>query len=402
MSQPDAELCLIPMNTDFLSTTEPTQILLEIPESVQKSAQENSQKLSFPKERWQNYINQLCFDTVLSWLQEETENASSVWSRLSLPSFWTFISGTAITINEKRVILIPNETIDTSELRVPQEWVDIPNWVGDYYFAIQVNPDDGLIQTWGYTTHAQLKQQGNYDYENRCYVLNAEDIVDDVSAFWVAQEQCSQEETRAEVSSLATLSLQQAENLLERLSNSDVLEPRLAIPFENWGALLAHDGWRQRLYERRQGIAEQRSILQWLQSGISEIAQQVGWQKLDLQPELEGARGTQVLEKSIAFSRRLKIENQSYELQIRPFGDPTDRIWRFQLQPMETGKLIPAGVTLRLLTEDLQPFEGNEVTAITLSQQLCLYIELAIAPNEGIVWETEPKPEGYEREILRF
>ena len=62
--------------------------------------------------------------------------------------------------------------------------------------------------------------------------------------------------------------------------------------------------------------------------------------------------------------------------------------------------LIPAGFKLRLLTEDLLPFEGNEDSANTEVEQL--YVEVTLEPGEGIVWEVEPIPEAYDREILRF
>jgi hypothetical protein len=31
-----------------------------------------------------------------------------------------------------------------------------------------------------------------------------------------------------------------------------------------------------------------------------------------------------------------------------------------------------------------------------------LYIEVALEPGEGIVWEIEPLPDNYDREILKF
>jgi Protein of unknown function (DUF1822) len=62
--------------------------------------------------------------------------------------------------------------------------------------------------------------------------------------------------------------------------------------------------------------------------------------------------------------------------------------------------MVPAGVTLRLLTEDLQGFEGNWDGADGLVEEL--FVDVAVAAGEGIVWEVEPLPEGYEREILRF
>jgi hypothetical protein len=63
--------------------------------------------------------------------------------------------------------------------------------------------------------------------------------------------------------------------------------------------------------------------------------------------------------------------------------------------------MIPSGFKLRLLTEDLQSFVGNELEAKTPVDQLCL--EVALGHNsEGLVWETEPNPEDFDYEILFF
>ncbi|MEL6352707.1 MAG: DUF1822 family protein, partial [Cyanobacteria bacterium J06627_28] len=72
--------------------------------------------------------------------------------------------------------------------------------------------------------------------------------------------------------------------------------------------------------------------------------------------------------------------------------------WRFTLQKL-TG-LIPAGVTLSLLTEALQPFENNAATSNEPTESL--YVDVALAPDEAIVWAVTPTPEQYEAEILRF
>ena len=44
--------------------------------------------------------------------------------------------------------------------------------------------------------------------------------------------------------------------------------------------------------------------------------------------------------------------------------------------------------------------KNKEAEPTTAVEQL--YIEVAIAPGEGLVWEIEPIPDNYEREILRF
>jgi len=386
-----------------------TQIWLELSAEQQNQAWEKSQSFSLPSSRWNAYLNQLCLSAVLPWLQEEYVPKAKVWpNHTTLPSFWEVVNGTAIVADNTRFVLIPSEAIDHRELRVPQEWVDIPSWVGDYYLAVQVNPDDRSVVIWGYTTHEQLKEKGSYDVgdtpdgtlREHTYSVAKDDLILDINVLWVARQLCPEETTRTEVSNLAILPQVQAENLLQRLGNPAIIEPRLAVPFELWAALLEHGGRRQQLYSRRIGLPEQQSILDWLRSGVSEIAQEIGWRRIELQPGFAGARGVELTDDEAILSRQLQIAGQQYELQVFPLNNLEPQTWRFKLQNSALGGIIPGGFKLRLLTEDLQPFEGNEDVALT-AQEL-LYIDVSLASGEGLVWEIEPFPENYDREILRF
>lgn len=96
----------------------------------------------------------------MPWLQEDlAPQAKPLPSTTALPSFWEFVSGTAISIDGTRFVLVPSQAMDLGEMRVAQEWVDIPSFVGDYYLAVQVEPDDGYVRIWGYCTHEQIKTQ---------------------------------------------------------------------------------------------------------------------------------------------------------------------------------------------------------------------------------------------------
>jgi hypothetical protein len=379
------------------------QVCLEIPQTAQDEAWRQSQSFSSSSSRWNAYLNQICLNAILPWLQEEYSPQAAAWPNAAvLPSFWEVVNGTAIALDAAVFTLIPIETIDLNELRVPQEWVDIPGWAADYYLAAQVNPDDRWVRIAGYCTHQQLKAEGSYDTSDRTYYLDEDNLTKDLNVLWVARQLCPDEPTKSAISPLPALPLAQAENLLQRLGNSDVVTPRLAVPFELWGALLEHGAWRQRLYQRRLGLPEQWSVLQWISSGVSELTAGLGWGRLEFQSSLAGARGTEAMPALHSIlSRQLIIAGQPYELRVIPQGNPEEMIWRFELRnasSQENG--IPAGFKLRLLTEDLQPFENNEDIATTTVDQL--YVEVMLAPGEGLVWEIEPVPENYDREILRF
>lgn len=355
---------------------------------------QQSQTYSVRQDSWTAYLNQLCLTALLPWFREEAPQAT-VWVNAAvLPSFWAFVTGAALNVNGLRVVVIPTEAIDTDELRIPQEWIDLPSWAGDYYLAAQVEPDQSLVRVWGYATHHTVKTLGRFDANDRSYCLTE---LNDPGLLWLSRELCPQAVLRAEVAAPPTLSLEQANNLIDRLGNPELLTPRLSVPFQFWGALMEHGGWRQKLYQHRQGQREQESILQWLQTGISNFAQQLGWERVELQPSFAMARSMETSTPTEMLSRRLEIAGQMYELQVIPQSENT---WRFELRNTQVGGLIPGGFKLRLLTEDLQPFEGNEVVAETAIAALSL--EIVLDEREGIVWETEPISEGYDREILRF
>lgn len=343
------------------------------------------------------HLNQLALAAFLPWLQAEHSAHARVWGNAAaLPSFWEFVNGTAIEFDGSRLVLLPSEAIDTDELRVPQEWLDIPAWAADYYIGVQVNADEGWIRVWGYTTHHRLKTSGTYDAADRAYSLPADAVFSDLNVLWIARELCPDETLKAEMVPLPAMSTAQAINLLDRLGTPELALPRQAVPFPLWGALLEHAGWRQQLCDRRQGLAEQWSIAQWVQAGVSSVAQQIGWSLAE--PQL--AAGFRSLTDS-RLLRQLEIAGNVYELEVSPLPDratPTATAWRFELRN-PTGS-IPAGFTLRLLTEDLQPFENNEDSATAAVD--CLYVDVMVEPGEALVWEIDPLPTGCDREILRF
>ena len=378
-----------------------SRIYLDIDSTIQNDAWRQSQSLATSSSRWTAYLNQLCLGVLLPWLREDYEpQATPALSPPSLLSIWELVNGAPMSLGKTRLILIPTESIDLDEIRIPQEWVDIASWLGDYYLIVQVNPDDGWVRIVGFITHRRLKAQGQYDGRDRTYCLDDSNWLDDFILLWVPRQLHAKEANRTAALPLTALSLPQANQLIERLGNPSVLTPRLSVPFPLWGALLSHDGWRQRLTEKRWGLPEQRSVRQWLDSGVSNLARQVGWSQITLQPALSSIRGEEDFISNVIVVRRLAIAGQTYELRVLLAGGALENGWRFELHPPTPDGVIPAGFKLKLLTEDLHPFEGNEDTANLKVNHLFIQVELA--PGAGIVWEIDPTPDQYEQEILRF
>ncbi|KAB8332903.1 DUF1822 family protein [Scytonema tolypothrichoides VB-61278] len=231
---------------------DPREWLLEISPTIQAQSWQQSQVYNTPSSRWCAYINQICLHAFLDWISTEDFPKASVWySFPGTPAFWEFVNGTAILLEARRVVLIPSEAIDDSELEVPQEWVDIPSWAADYYLAVQVKPDGEWVRIWGYTTHKELKSLAHYDSVDRTYCIDARHLTKDLNAFSLSYQFCGEEQMKAAIAPVPQLSTQQAENLVQRLGNSSVTFSRLEVPFATWGGLLENEQWRQCLYQQR-------------------------------------------------------------------------------------------------------------------------------------------------------
>lgn len=103
-----------------------------------------------------------------------------------------------------------------------------------------------------------------------------------------------------------------------------------------------------------------------------------------------------------AFERNLTIAGQNYKLQttLRHDQDSNEIIWRFKLTNSQPDGFIPGGFKLRLLLENGKAFEGNQDFAEKTEKEL--YVDVVLDKGDRIIWETEPMPENYIREVLTF
>lgn len=347
---------------------------LEISDTICTTAWQQSQGISIPGNRWQTYLNQVTDRVMRPWFQQTFGHAiTHDATPIHQPEFWAMVNGSAITVGEHRFIVIPTETIDKREFWVPQEWIDSPSWVGDYYLAAEVNLDEGYLNVWGYTTHQALKTQGRYDGGDRAYGLSSNDIIQDLNALWVVY-QLGAEPTQTPLPALPDLSEAQAQQLIQHLGNPTVALPRLDIPFAEWGALLAQPHWLQQLCQRRQdhNPAQRRDLSQvpvtlsrWFQNMV-----EPGWRALDellgASPEL--AFGFREDPPTTEAVRRVKLihlgaEDLAILLLVMLEAEPDNRIGiRVRLLPA-TGELLPVHLELILISqtgETLQSVQTRE------------------------------------------
>ncbi|PSB55075.1 DUF1822 family protein [Chamaesiphon polymorphus] len=194
-------------------------------------------------------LNRLCLNKFQTWLTAgEVANRSS-FSETELPAMWDLVLGVAIDIGKTRVILVPTELLDRSELRIPQEWVDLPNWLGDYYLGVQIDLESNLMSIWGFTSHRFLKERGQYNALDRTYSLDSDFLVNNLDLLSLAEELELSERTT--VDELPSLSLDTALDLIRELSVPSPYSPRFNIDFPSWGAILNNPNLRSQLYYTR-------------------------------------------------------------------------------------------------------------------------------------------------------
>ncbi|MDX2240726.1 MAG: DUF1822 family protein [Leptolyngbyaceae cyanobacterium bins.302] len=355
---------------------------LDIPEAIHQECWQQSQTLTVPSHRWQAYLNQVCLNTILPWLQEKSGMEPSMVASLDTPEFWQWVNGSVVRLGETRLILVPTEAIDPTELRIPQEWVDILDWIGDYYLAVAVDTDEQVLQIWGYTTHQQLKSQGRYDASDRTYSITGEWLIRDLAVFWVMQ-QLPPEPTRAEIPALPELSSSSANSLMQQLKNSENPLPQLDIPFEQWGALLQHDRWLHQLRQPRQAAIGQQmpqdqpttivQLSQWLQNLF-----EAGWlaiaDGLAASPDLAfSLRGEPDSPASVQRIKHLQLGDGLPNVRV-VVGVDTEADGRRRIEvrvlPDQSNAVLPANLTLRM-----QSTTGETVQVVTAGNQ-SRYIQL--------------------------
>jgi Protein of unknown function (DUF1822) len=368
----------------------PIQLWLEIPAAVQAHAWQQSQALSTATSRWTAYLNQLCLGTFLQWWRDRSSQpreSIALAEPSASPGIWEMVTGTALTLNHTRLILIPSEAIDTSELRTPQEWVDIPTWAGDYYLAAQVNPDEHWIRFWGYTSHQQIRSSGRYESGDRTYTLDSEALIPDLNVLWVMRQLGIRELTRGIFSPLPSLSVEQAEPLLRQVSAA--IQPRLTLAFESWAALLQNPQWRSQLLQSysplrnsmpmpNQAVAaiaqsNPTRLSQWLQNAFDS-----GWESLEtlfgdthLAYSLRRTEMAEGVRRVKLVSLATPLQPQSAVLMIALTPEVDGRVEvQVQLRPTPGDVYLPVDVSLELLSIAAQPIQ------VTRARQQDNYIQL--------------------------
>jgi hypothetical protein len=372
----------------FSALVESTDYTFQIPQDRQTNIWQQSRTFPTAWGRWNAYLNQLCLETCLTWLKAEHLPTAKVGMA---PALWEIVNGSIVTVGNIRIALIPTETIDRSELAVPQEWVDSPSWAADYYLGVQIDPDCRELAIYGFTTHQQLKTQASYDAQERTYCLDIDDLIPDLNALWLSFPRYTTNQTRASLTALPSLDPNQADRLIERLGNPDLIMPRLEVPFQTWAALLEHPQWQQRLCQQRQtgnSTPVFTQLNRWLAGQIDEV-----WQSLDrvlLPQQIAIAVRSTTSENTLDITPGDVYQAQVFNLDrgqialvvgISPVSETESRI-SLQVHPAGGATYLPGETQLRLLTPD-----GSEIGKV--SAAVTETIQLQFLASAGEQFEIE-------------
>ena len=152
------------LNLDHLRSIESETIWLELTPAEIALAQPNPQLYANQTGLTNAELNQLCLTKFQAWLVEQEISFTMSFTPDELTKVWDVVTGCAIEIGKTRLILIPTYNLDRDELTIPQEWIDLPNWVGDYYLGIQIDLEAGAMNIWGFASHQLIKNRGEYHH----------------------------------------------------------------------------------------------------------------------------------------------------------------------------------------------------------------------------------------------
>ncbi|MCT7952736.1 DUF1822 family protein [Ancylothrix sp. C2] len=338
-----------------LTAIYPAQTWLEFsPEQRENAWQQAQNNPHSNGGRWRAFLNILCLNIFQNWLKDDPDFEEVVLmlpSAENLASIWEVVNGTAMRVGETRLVIIPTDESNLKEFLIPQEWVDIPSWAGDYYLPVQVNLDEGWLRVWGYTSYEQVRG-GSYDLTDRTYAVEREDLIEDLALMWVAMDLSAT--AKPQVKNLPVLYAAQAQSLLKNLGKDTLYFTRLAIAFEQWGALLENDEYRKQLYERR--VRNLPALSEWFETQGKELMAALkgcGWQlyqEVFNRPEFAFRAGKRQFFKCIELEN--EFDKMSMDLVIELERDSDETIWILpKLQTTNNEGYLPENMELIVFDE---------------------------------------------------
>ena len=100
-----------------------------------------------------------------------------------LPVTTKLVNGFVLSVSGVRIAFIPSQQLDLMSFEIPREWVDLSNWVADYYVPIQVDLESNYLHLWGFISHEYLLERATLDRTFQSYEIEGGDLIDDLDCF---------------------------------------------------------------------------------------------------------------------------------------------------------------------------------------------------------------------------
>jgi hypothetical protein len=312
-------------------------------------------------------LNQLCLKKFQAWLSEQGIEHSLNFSVDELSAIWDVVTGCAIEVGKTKLILIPSDNLDRDGMRIPQEWVDLPNCLGDYYVGVQIDLDAGLMNIWGFASHQTVKERGEYRHYDRTYRLDGGELVGNLDMLWLATDLDLNERTI--VDEVPTLSLETALDTIRQLSIPSAYSPRSKLPFPEWAAILNNPTLRSQLYETRlQRAAIVRtpvasfSLIDWVRNEFTNTIA-AGWQNLQTAQNMTlSSNVSKTIDRAKLVNLQLELQCQTVVLLVGVVPETDERMRVIvRVYPSTPDRCLPPQLQLSYLDGD--GFILRQVTA---------------------------------------
>ncbi|MBF2055747.1 MAG: DUF1822 family protein [Cyanobacterium sp. T60_A2020_053] len=259
------------MKLDFFTSFNDEHLWLEFSDEDWEEA-----KMLVENNHEQSIINLLISKCFLQWLNttyEEAEEATLDQSVEKYLPIWSLFTGVAIQINNLRLILIPQDYQNLEWFNIPQEWVDIPQFAGNYYLPVEVNLDDQWLKIAGFISHQDIKNYGSFNTYLRGYFLNKNKIEAELNLLFILEEYNGSQSLSCPT--LFPLLPEKEQKIITQLKLLPNYLLRYQLPFEEWGAFIAQSKNRQLLFKTHQPL----KLGDWLNNNF-EQATMKGWYNL--------------------------------------------------------------------------------------------------------------------------
>jgi hypothetical protein len=246
------------LNISELRNLVPESIWFEITADLRERVERDIDRTQHSNQiaKYHARLNRLSLYALQSWIESQADKFDRPIelfpSAEGLPWIWEITNGTALNIGNTRLVIIPSDFIDTEELIVPQEWVDVPSWAGNYYLAVQVDEENGRICLWGYISYDEVKKLGKFDDIYRNYHLDREDLHDDFEVLWLDCQINTAVQLQQEA--LPQVDDATAERLIAKIETPNIFSPRLDLKFDDLKNILNDLKHLKKLYTDRNRI----------------------------------------------------------------------------------------------------------------------------------------------------